>query len=168
MSTTAIIRGMDEGEAIWFNNDLFTFKATSKETEGAMTLWEELSQRGKRTPLHLHPEVDETFHVIEGEIRVFVDDREVVVGAGGTAAVLRGTPHAVLVTSDRARVLTIVTPGSESLEQFFREAGEPATTRTLPPMTPTPIARIQAAAQRTGAVVLLGPPPFTDAASPHA
>jgi quercetin dioxygenase-like cupin family protein len=163
MPSTAIIRGADEGEAIWFNNELFTFKVTSAESGGAMTLWEEVGQRGKRTPLHLHPEVDETFFVIEGEIHVFVDGQSVAVGAGGTAAVLRGTPHAVLVSSETARVLTIVTPGSEALERFFHEAGDPAPSRTIPPMTPTPIARIQAAAQRTGSVVLLGPPPFKDA-----
>jgi len=50
---TAIIRADGEGEAVWFNNDLFTFKATADETDNAFTLFEEISQRGKVTPLHL-------------------------------------------------------------------------------------------------------------------
>jgi quercetin dioxygenase-like cupin family protein len=168
MSTrTAIIRADGEGEAIWFNNDLFTFKATADETDQAFTLFEELSQRGKVTPLHLHPNIDETFWVIEGEIRVNVDGVERTVEAGGIASVPRGMPHAVMVTSNTARVLTIVTPGSRELEMFFRDAGQPATRRALPPSAPLPIEKIRAAAVRHGAVVILGPPPFAATAGSH-
>ena len=39
----SIIRNESEGDAIWFNNDLFVFKATSDETDAAFTLFEELS-----------------------------------------------------------------------------------------------------------------------------
>jgi quercetin dioxygenase-like cupin family protein len=162
MSTrTAIIRAEGEGDAVWFNNDLFTFKATSDETGQALTLFEELSQRGKVTPLHLHPKADETFCVIEGEIRVHIDGAERTVTQGGIASVPRGMPHAVMITSERARVLTIVTPGCKELEMFFQEAGEPATQRTLPPSAPLPMERIRAAAMRHGSVVILGPPPFS-------
>ncbi|MDB4890753.1 MAG: cupin protein [Gemmatimonadetes bacterium] len=156
----AIIRSENEGDALWFNNDLFVFKATSDETDQAFTLFEERSQRGKVTPLHLHPAADETFCVIEGEICVHVDGAEHVVGAGGMASVPRGTPHAVLVTSETARVLTFVTPGYKALELFFSDAGEPATERILPPSAPLPLERIRAAAARHGSVVILGPPPF--------
>jgi quercetin dioxygenase-like cupin family protein len=169
MSTrTAIIRADGEGEAVWFNNDLFTFKATAEETDQAFTLFEERSQRGKVTPLHLHPNADETFWVIDGEILVSVDGVERTVEAGGIASVPRGMPHAVMVTSETARVLTLVTPGCRALEMFFRDAGEPATQRTLPPSVPLPMERIRAAAVRHGAVVILGPPPFTATAGPHA
>jgi quercetin dioxygenase-like cupin family protein len=160
MARTAIIRDEGEGDAVWFNSDLFTFKATAEETGGAFTLWEELSQRGKVTPLHLHPDADESFCVLEGEIRIFVDGAERTVGPGSFACVMRGVPHAVLVTSDVARVLTLATPGCAALEAFFHEVGEPATQRTLPPSAPLPLERIRAAAAKHGAVVILGPPPF--------
>jgi quercetin dioxygenase-like cupin family protein len=163
MTRTAIILGNGEGDALWFNSDLFTFKATSDETDQAFTLWEELSQRGKVTPLHVHPDADETFWVIEGEIVVHVDGAERVIGPGGVASVPRGVPHAVLVTSDMARVMTLVTPASAAMERFFREVGEPATQRTLPPSVPLPLERIRAAATRHGGVVILGPPPFAAA-----
>jgi quercetin dioxygenase-like cupin family protein len=166
-TTAAIIRADGEGEAVWFNSDLFTFKATAEETGEAFTLWEELSQRGKVTPLHLHPDADETFCVLEGEILVHVDGVENVVGPGGVAFVPRGVPHAVLVTTEHARMLTLATPGSASLERFFKDVGEPATRHSLPPSAPLPLERIRAAALRHGAVVILGPPPFT-AAIPHA
>jgi quercetin dioxygenase-like cupin family protein len=164
---TAIIRAQGEGDAVWFNSDLFTFKATSDETGQAFTLFEELSQRGKVTPLHLHPKADETFWVIDGEIRVHIDGVEQTVGRGGVASVPRGMPHAVLVTSETAIVLTIVTPGYKELEMFFREVGEPATERTLPPSAPLPMDRIRAAAMRHGSVVILGPPPFTPSTAVH-
>ena len=161
MSTrTAIIKARGEGDTLWFNNDLFTFKATSDETGQAFTLFEELSQRGKVTPLHVHPNADETFYVIDGEIRVHVDGTEHIVERGGVASVPRGIPHAVMVTSETALVLTIVTPGCKELENFFREAGEPATQRTLPPTRPLPMEKIRAAAVRHGSVVILGAPPF--------
>ena len=159
-SRSAIIRADDEGEALWFNSDLFIFKATAEETDGAFTLFEESSQRGKRTPLHLHPHVDETFCVVEGEILVHVEGVDTIVGRGGVASVPRGVRHAVLVTSETARVLTFITPGSKELELFFKDAGEPAAHRGLPPNVPLPIDRIRAAAQKYGSVVLLGPPPF--------
>jgi quercetin dioxygenase-like cupin family protein len=156
----AILRAADEGDAVWFNSDLFTFKATSEETDNAFTLFEELSQRGKVTPLHMHPEADETFCVITGEIVVFVDGVERRVGPGGVASVPRGVSHALMVSSDTARVLTLVTPGCRALELFFREVGTPATKRSLPPSVPLPLERIRAAAMKHGSVVILGPPPF--------
>ena len=164
---TAIIRADGEGDAIWFNSDLFTFKATADETDQAFTLFEELSQRGKVTPLHLHPKADETFCVIDGEILVHVDGAERSVEPGGVAFVPRGVPHAVMVTSATARILTIVTPGCKELEMFFLEVGEAATQRTLPPSVPLPLEKIRAAAMRHGSVVILGPPPFTATTVSH-
>jgi quercetin dioxygenase-like cupin family protein len=163
----AIIRAEGEGDAVWFNSDLFTFKATADETGQAFTLFEELSQRGKMTPLHLHPKADETFWVIDGEILVHVDGTETTVSRGGVASVPRGMPHAILVTSETALLLTIVTPGCKELEMFFREVGQPATQRTLPPGAPLPMERIRAAAMRHGSVVILGPPPFTPGTAAH-
>lgn len=166
-SSTAIIRAQGEGDAVWFNSDLFTFKATSDETDQAFTLFEELSQRGKVTPLHLHPNADETFCVIDGEILVYVDGTERTVERGGVAFVPRGVPHAMMVTSETARMLTIVTPGYKELEMFFRDVGQPAVQRSLPPSAPLPMEKIRAAAVRHGSVVILGAPPFKAPTTPH-
>jgi quercetin dioxygenase-like cupin family protein len=148
------------GEALWFNNDLLTFKATGADSGGRFLLVEEIARRGKVTPLHLHPEEEETFYVLEGEALFHVDGSDEAVRAGGFASVPPGVPHAYLVTSDTARTLVLVTPGSGAMEAFFRDAGEPARERVLPPERPLDIERIAAAAERTGAVKILGPPPF--------
>lgn len=158
--TRPIVLDRDEGEALWFNNDLLTLKATGAETDGAFLVLEELARRGKVTPLHAHPEEEETFYVLEGEALFHLDGGERSVGAGGFVSVPRGVPHAYLVTSETARALVMITPASGAMEGFFRDAGEPASERVLPAEGPLDIARIAAAAERTGAVTILGPPPF--------
>jgi quercetin dioxygenase-like cupin family protein len=154
-----------DGEALWFNNDLLTIKATGADTAGRFLLVEELAGQGKMTPLHCHAEEDETFYVLEGEVRFSIDGNERSIGAGGFVSVPRGLPHAYLVTSQVARSLILVTPGDHAMEAFFRDAGEPATERVLPPEQPLDMERIGGAAARTGAVTILGPPPFGEPAA---
>src|ERR671916_1628563 len=90
MSTAApIVRAEGEGERRWFaGGGVWTMKATAEETDGAFMLFEDIMQKGKTTPLHLHPHEDETFIVLEGEILVHVDGSEHRVGPGGIATVL--------------------------------------------------------------------------------
>lgn len=150
----------DEGEPLWFNNDLLTMKATGGETGGAFLLVEETARQGKMTPLHTHPGEAETFYVLEGEAVFHLDGNERSLGAGGVVSVPPGVPHAYFVTSEVARSLILITPGSGAMEEFFREAGEPAAERVLPKAGPLDMERIGAAAERTGAVKIVGPPPF--------
>lgn len=160
-----IVRSEHEGDLLWFTSSLITFKARSAETGGAFLLFEMLAPRGKATPLHLHPDQDESFWVSEGELLLHVDGREFSVAAGGFASVPRGTVHAFTVASETARFLVLLTPGPPAAEQFFRDAGEPAHSATLPPNVPLDIPRIQASAERHGCVEILGPPPFEPAAA---
>jgi quercetin dioxygenase-like cupin family protein len=164
MTETAepILLAPDAGEALWFNNDLLTFKATGADTGGAFLLVEEVARRGKVTPLHLHPEERETFYVLEGEALFHVDGSDQTVRPGGFASVPPGVPHAYLVTSEVARTLVLISPGSGAMEAFFRQAGQPAAERGLPTERPLDMAGIAAAAERTGAVRILGPPPFSE------
>lgn len=135
---------------------LHTWKVMSEDTNGAFFLFEDLMSKGKTTPLHLHPEADETVYVLEGEILVNVDDVESRVDAGGITFTPRGVPHAFIVLSDTARLLTLQTPGVG--QAFYRGASEPhADVRS----DTVDIARIQASAQQhPEAIRLLGPPPF--------
>jgi quercetin dioxygenase-like cupin family protein len=155
-----VVLAPDEGEALWFNNDLLTIKATGGQNDGAFLAIEELARHGKVTPLHAHPEEEEAFYILEGEALFHVDGAEHRMGPGSFISVAPGVPHAYLVMSEVARSLILITPGSGSMEAFFRDAAEPATERRLPDETPLDIERIASAAQRTGAVAILGPPPF--------
>lgn len=156
-----IIVNRDGGEPIWYDGGLITFKATSAQTDQALLLFEAWMPGGKATPLHVHAEADETFYVLEGEIVTHINGREFVAAAGAVTMVPRGTAHAFLVRSETARLLVMFTPASQVSEAFFREAGEPATARTLSP-TDANLEKTIAAARRTGLAVL-GPPPFVRA-----
>lgn len=152
-----IIRHDGEGERRWFyGGGLHTWKAGSDETDGAFILFEDVMTQGKTTPLHAHANEDETLYVLDGEILVHIDGRNHPVGARGVAIAPRGVPHAFLVTSPTARVLTLQTPGSA--EAFYRGASEPAIGGTDGPVD---FARVREAAERSGGMQLVGPPPFT-------
>src|SRR5919106_351695 len=154
-----IIRGEGEGERLWFaGGGLWTMKATSEETDGAFILVEDRMTEGKMTPLHTHPNQDETLIVLEGEILIYAEGRAHRVGPRGVAVALRGAPHAFMVTSESALILTLQTPGS--VEAFYRDASEPSTDDTDAGRPPD-LDRLRAAAQRHPDIIeILGPPPF--------
>ena len=164
MSTAVpIIRQGGEGEQMWFaGGGVFTWKATAEETGGAFVLLEDHMERGKVTPLHLHPDTDEAIYVLDGELLVHADGENHTVGPGGLFFAPRGYPHAFMVTSDTARVLGLQTPGSG--ESFYRDAGETVTS-AADAARPADFARLRQAAERSPSIELLGPPPFAVAAS---
>jgi quercetin dioxygenase-like cupin family protein len=151
------VRADNQGERRWFcGGGLHTWKATAEETGGAFLIFEDDLDAGKVTPLHRHPDADETFYMLEGEILLHVAGAEPrPVQAGGIAIIPRGIPHAFMVTSVRARMLCLQTPGSG--EAFYRQASEPAASPSAPPLD---FVRVREAAAATGSIELLGPPPF--------
>jgi quercetin dioxygenase-like cupin family protein len=156
--TAAIVRVAGEGERLRFwGGGLLTMKATAEETGGAFLLFEDQVVQGKTTPLHAHANEDETLYLLEGEALVHIDGEEHELGAGGMAFVPRGVPHAFLVTSASARLLTLLVPGSA--EAFYRGASEPAGADASP-AGPVDFGRVGESAERSGGMQLLGPPPF--------
>jgi quercetin dioxygenase-like cupin family protein len=154
----SIVRADGEGEHRRFwGGGVLTMKATTEETAGAFLLFEDFMTEGKTTPLHVHANEDETLYVLDGEILVHIDGSDHAVGAYGVAVAPRGVPHAFLVTSPTARVLTLQTPGTA--EAFYRGASEPAGT-DADPSGPIDFARVRQAAERSGGMQVLGPPPF--------
>jgi quercetin dioxygenase-like cupin family protein len=157
-SAMPAITTQNAGEILWFGGGLVTFKVTSEQSGGVICLIEHAASRGKRTPLHFHPDHDETGYVLEGELLFNIDGVEHTAGPGAVVWIPRGTPHAMLVTSEVARSLWAVTPGG-AMEAFFRQAGDTASSQTLPPVE-IDIARLRAVGEGTGAMKTLGPPPF--------
>jgi quercetin dioxygenase-like cupin family protein len=156
-----IIRQKDEGEQLWFaGGGVWTLKASAAETAEAFMLLEFRAERGKVTPLHLHPDEDEGFYVLEGEVLVHVEGEEHRVGEGGVFIAPRGTPHALMVTSETVRFLSWQTPGTG--EAFYREVTEPI--RSPEDISrPPDWDRLREAAERSPTIELLGPPPFAAA-----
>jgi len=153
----ATVRDRGEGERRWFSGGgLHTWLATSDETAGAFLLFEFIGEQGKVTPLHIHPASDETFYLLDGEIQLDLDGKRHNLSAGGVAVVPRGVPHAFMVVSASTRFLTLQTPGTD--EAFYRLASEPAPDGSQP--IPVDFDRVRDAAEKTGAIEIIGPPPF--------
>jgi quercetin dioxygenase-like cupin family protein len=153
-----IIRAERDGERRWFyGGGVHTWKATAQETGGAFLLFEMRMDQGKLTPLHTHPESDETMYVLEGEILMHMDGQEHRVGVGGLAMAPRGVPHAFLVLSETARLLCLHTPGCG--QAFYWGASEPIVDGD-PASGSVDFARVQASAEENGGIEILGPPPF--------
>ncbi|HEY2041513.1 MAG TPA: quercetin 2,3-dioxygenase [Jatrophihabitans sp.] len=159
MKTTVVtVRESGEGERRWFcGGGMHTWKATAEETDGAFLIFEDELDAGKVTPLHRHPGADETFYMLEGEIMLHIDGQpQRQLRPGGIAVIPRGIPHAFMVTSPEARMLCLQTPGTG--EAFYRRASEPVIDGE--PAAAVDFGRIAEAAAQTGAIEILGPPPF--------
>jgi mannose-6-phosphate isomerase-like protein (cupin superfamily) len=91
----------------------------------------EAPQASPGPPLHVHPQTDETFVVLEGALLLHAGGQTHTVPAGGSLFVPRGTAHTFATGPERsARFVTIHTPGG--FEQMHRdvhaaeiEAGRP-------------------------------------------
>lgn len=158
-SVVPTITMQEAGENLWFGGGLVTFKVTSEQSGGVFCMFEHTASQGKVTPLHLHPDNDEIGYVLEGELLLHINGVEYRAGPGAAVCIPKGTPHALLVTSEVVRSLWIVTPGAV-IETFFRQAGDAAPGRTLPSVE-IDIPRIKAVGERTGAMKMLGAPPFS-------
>jgi mannose-6-phosphate isomerase-like protein (cupin superfamily) len=159
-ASASIVRASEDGERRWFyGGGLHIWKAKTEETGGAFLLFEDRVDHGKATPLHIHPDSDETMIVLEGEIVMHLDGVEHTVAAGGIASAPRGVPHAFLVSgADGARLLCLHTPGC--CQAFYWDASEPVTEEGDSETGPLDMDRVRASAQRNGGIELLGPPPF--------
>jgi uncharacterized cupin superfamily protein len=114
--------------------------------------------QGKTTPLHTHPNLDETLIVLEGEILVYAEGIEHRVGPHGVAVAPRGDAHAFMVTSESALILFLQTPGSG--EAFYRDASEPSTDENDAERSPNLDLLRASAESHPDIIEILGPPPF--------
>jgi quercetin dioxygenase-like cupin family protein len=156
--TGSMISGPDTQAAIWFLGALAQVRLSAAQTGGAFALVDYLARRGNASPVHVHDRDDETFFVLDGELRVFAGEEEHTAGPGTVAVLPRRLRHAYVVTSATARFLTLHSPAG--FEQFAAEVGEPARALTLPPPPAGPpdfAALAQAAARHQ--ITILAPPP---------
>ncbi len=153
----SLIRHAGEGQRRWFyGGAVLTWKASAEETGGAFLLWEAVMEQGKVTPLHTHPDSDETFYLLEGEILVHLDGVEHTVGVGSVMVAPRGVPHAFKVVSPTARMLSLATPGC--CEQFYLDASRPLADGES--AGDVDFAKVHASAAKNPGIEILGPPPF--------
>ena len=159
-AASAIIRQPGEGARRWFfGGGVHTWKATAEESAGAFLLFEDQMSLNKVTPLHTHPDSDETMYVLAGEILMNMDGEEHRVGAGGVTIAPRGVPHAFKVLQNGTRVLCLHTPGSA--QAFYDDASEPLVDGNE--TGPVDFGRIRESGRMNGGIEIVGPPQFPEA-----
>ncbi|MDX2936113.1 cupin domain-containing protein [Streptomyces ipomoeae] len=134
MAKNAHVRHSGDGKAFWMLNSLYEVKASSDETNGAMTVMEMTIPEGMGPPPHTHPGT-ESVYVIEGTLRYHIADETVEAGPGSFIHIPEGILERFEPTST-VRLLITYAPGG--IEGFFAEAGEPAERRELPPQSDVP------------------------------
>lgn len=111
------------------------FKVRGAQTNGALTALENVIPPGQGPPLHMHANEDESWYVIEGELRFKLGGELQLAPAGSFVFVPRGTPHCFQnVTAAPARILVMFTPaGMEHFFDRFAElsASDPETFRSI-------------------------------------
>jgi mannose-6-phosphate isomerase-like protein (cupin superfamily) len=111
-----------------------TVRLRREETDGQVGVIEQVVPGGFPGPaLHVHPDFDEIFYVIEGSLGFRIGDRAYTAGPGTVAFVPRGTSHTVANTDQEpARSLMLVIPGG--FERYFEDVIETIIrTNGLPP-----------------------------------
>lgn len=119
-------------DAFWWQGSLYRIKARAEDTGGTLGLIEAKFYKGFGPPLHVHRREEESFYVIEGEIRFRTGEEEFVAGPGTWVWGARGVPHTFKVESESARALILVTPGG--FERMFEVGGVPVRESPQPPV----------------------------------
>lgn len=122
-----------EGDKLVLFDQLFTLLTTSPQTSGEFDAFLTEGRPGQAVPPHFHARTHETFFVMEGAIRLWVDDqhgnRETrILEAGGFGFVPKNTIHSYRI--ERTGKIFGVTSGGFS--DFFRAIAKPTDKPGIP------------------------------------
>ena len=142
-----------QGHTLAVMGSNYRILASGQDTAGAYATIEMLVPPGGGPGLHAHPDIEETFFVMEGEVEVKSEYGTHLAAAGSFIRIPKGgVVHGFKNKSTQpARLLCTVVPAG--LDEFFQQIGEPvAVGQFLPPpvLNPEAIQRIQALAQEYG------------------
>lgn len=125
------------------------------QSDGAWWLGRFREDPGFMTPLHVHPDADEEFLILDGVLSIHVDGAWHDLSAGTIAMIPRGLPHAQGNTGQQpAHFIGSGRPAG--FERFFPELNELVS--RVPPSDPSFRAEVIKVITRHGTTVL-GPPP---------
>jgi len=126
-------------------NDL---KISGEDTDGRLAVFEYVGNERVGPPLHVHPNQDEIFSIIEGEYLFQVGNETFTARAGDTVFGPRGVPHTWLQRSETGKMTYLVQP-AEKIEAFFLKMNE-----LKGPPTEAQVQQIH----REHGMTILGPP----------
>ena len=145
---------------LWFLNTRVTIRVSYTDGADGISVLEHWAPHGDSPPLHVHAHEDEVFHILEGEFRFRVGDRDLCARAGETLLGPKGVPHTYRVESSEGGRMLTITRGRD-FERFVRAFSRPAERDGLPEPSGPPSpeqAQALASACREYGIELVGPP----------
>ncbi|WP_439879794.1 cupin domain-containing protein [Pontibacter sp. MBLB2868] len=95
-------------------------KISGKDTANNLAVFEQIGHTPNGgPPLHIHPNQDEWFYVLEGEYLFQVGEERYTMEPGDTIFLPRNVPHAFVQLSENARVVVSYAPAGK-MESFFK------------------------------------------------
>ncbi|GGY18541.1 cupin domain-containing protein [Streptomyces minutiscleroticus] len=138
----------------WLDGGTFSVLLDKDATEGQLTVGRFDVAKGEAPPFHLHTREDEVFMLIKGTALVWSGEEEYELREGGIVYLPRNIPHSYRITSERADLLMIATPGG--IEDMFRHAGRDLST-PRPADFEIPKSLLEEASELSGGRIV-GPP----------
>ena len=122
------------GDRAHLFDSLVTVLLSGQETDGQFGVFTLEGPRGDAIPTHAHADVHEIFYVLEGKVRVWIQDEngtvlDEVLERGDFGYAPAGLMHSFRIEQDQTKILGVSTGG---FERFFETAGTPTEAKTVP------------------------------------
>ena len=142
----------------WFLSLPTWIRASGTETNGTLSLIEQVIPPGFASPWHIHHNEDESFYVLDGRMTVVVGDRAATLNGGDYGFGPRGITHGFRIEGTKPARILLMTSGG-TFAEFVRETSVPAEGTTPPEPNEADLPKLVAAAERHG-LSILGPLPI--------
>jgi mannose-6-phosphate isomerase-like protein (cupin superfamily) len=113
-------------EELHIMGGVFDCKISSKDTNGALLMYDTVRHAKGGPALHLHYAQDELFYIIKGEFIVKVGEETFNLKPGDLAFAPRKVPHAFAKISEGEGQMLVLFQPAGSMEDFFLQASKVA------------------------------------------
>jgi len=148
-----ITKGANDGESLSVVGDTYRILVGARDTQGAFSTIDMLIPPGGGPGPHAHPDIEESFYVIEGEIEFKSEAGPYTAKKGDFVNIPKGgLIHSFKnKTEEVAHMLCIVVPSG--LDAFFEEIGKPVENGAFlphPEMNPDYAQKLKETAEKYG------------------
>jgi quercetin 2,3-dioxygenase len=110
-------------EPVRLGANMSVCKVSAHDTDGDIAVFESIGNSKGGPPLHVHPDQDEIFCILEGEFLFQVGEEKFEVKAGDTLFAPRSVPHAFTKTGEKPGKMLITYQPAGKMEAFYRKVG---------------------------------------------
>ena len=106
-----------------YQGGFFRVLVSPGQTDGSLAIIDITLPKGSEPPRHLHTREDETFYIIDGSVQFEIGDTLIDGKVGQAIFAPRNIEHQFTIQTDKARMLTVITPGD--FVNYFLEFSQP-------------------------------------------